>query len=139
MRAPAGLLVSAIAALALAGPADGAPAPVKEGRYAGGSAGFHILMKHWRGTNPFARVYSEELTSCSIGGPAIFDSDTVDANGHLFRLADDSTFVDNAFVVNGRFISSTHIVGKVKWTTTNNCPAGVYKFAFTADRFAPVS
>jgi hypothetical protein len=138
MRAPAVLLVSAIAALALAGPADAAPAPVKEGRYAGGSARFHILMNVTGRTIPLARIYSEDLASCSIAGPAIFDSDTVDANGR-FRLANDSTFVDNAFVVNGRFISSTHIVGKVKWTTSNNCPAGVYKFAFTADRFAPVS
>lgn len=138
MRAPAALLVSAIAALALAGPAGGAPAPVKDGRYAGGSAQFHILMSVSGRSIPFARIYSEELASCSISGPAVFASDAVDANGR-FKLADDSTFADNAFVVKGRFTSSTHIVGKVKWTTTNNCPAGVYKFAFTADRFAPVS
>jgi hypothetical protein len=61
----------------------------------------------------------------------------VDDDGR-FELENDTTFVDNSFKVNARFVSAAHVKGKVKWTTTNDCPAGVYKFDFTADRFAPV-
>jgi hypothetical protein len=138
MRAGAASLCAALAALALAGPAGGAPAPVKDGRYAGGSKEFNVFFNVTDRTIPRMRIYSDELASCAIGGPAVFDSDIVDSNGR-FELEDHTTFPNDSFTIDGRFVSATHVKGKVKWTTTQNCPAGVYKFDFTADRFAPVS
>ncbi len=138
MKTRSSFLISALAALALAGSASGAPAPVKDGRYAGGSKQFHILFNVTNRTIPFARVYSDKLAGCAVGGPAVFDSDEVDAKGR-FKLVDDTTFSDNSFVIKGRFDTATHVTGRVTWTTTDDCPAGVYKFDFAADRFAPAS
>lgn len=138
MRTAAAFAVSVVVAFGFTGSATGAPAPVKDGHYAGGGDKLQVFFDVQNRTIPLMRVRSAKLASCAVDGPAVFDSAVVGADGR-FRLADDTTFPTNAFVVTGRFVSSTHVTGKIRWTTSDNCPAGVYKFAFAADRFAPVN
>jgi hypothetical protein len=131
-------LVLAGAVLAAIGPADAAPTPVKDGRYAGGAKGLLVFFDVESRTIPFARVVSDRLGPCTgINGPAVFDSDTVDSDGR-FSLKDSTTFPGNTLKVAGRFTTSTHVKGKVKWTTTSDCPADTYKFDYRADRYASV-
>lgn len=133
-------ILTASAALALAGPAaGGGQAPVQSGKYAGGSQRFHIYFNVSETRMiPFARVYSNDLQACTgLGGPAVFDSDTVDAAGR-FTLRDDTTHGGQSFKVKGRFLKKNKVRGKVEWTTTSDCPAGTYEFEYRADRYAPV-
>jgi len=53
-------------------------------------------------------------------------------------MKDSSIFPDNTIKVSGRFVHATQVKGKIKWTTTDDCPAGVYRFSFRADRYAAV-
>lgn len=53
-------------------------------------------------------------------------------------MKDAATHAGNVIKVSGRFVSATRVKGKIKWTTTDDCPAGVYEFSFRADRYAPV-
>ena len=133
------LACTALATASLVPAAAGERQPVKDGRYAGGSEGFFIYFKVVDRTVPFGRVYSNQLQSCTgLGGPAVFDSDTIDAKGR-FKLVDDTTHANSDFVVKGRFTGATRAVGKVKWTTTADCPAGTYEFGYRADRYGPVA
>jgi hypothetical protein len=138
-RIAAGALVVA-ALLALAGPAaGGGQAPAQPGRYAGGSDRFQIFFDVTQArTIPFARVFSHDLAECGApSGPAVFDSDTIDAEGR-FTLRDDSTHAGQKFKITGRFVRKDKVRGKVRWMTTDNCPAGTYDFEYRADRYAPV-
>ncbi|MEO8092465.1 MAG: hypothetical protein ABI726_07150 [bacterium] len=127
-----------MAALALAGPASaGGSAPVKDGRYAGGGKRLFVFFDVSNRTIPFARIDSEKLSTCAVDGPAVFDSDTVDAHGR-FVLKDSSTFPNETIKVSGRFVTSTRVRGKIKWTTASNCPAGTYGFDYRADRYGPL-
>ncbi|MGI9019173.1 MAG: hypothetical protein ACR2G3_00490 [Solirubrobacterales bacterium] len=139
MRRCALTLLVVLGALFLAASAPGGgQAPVKDGKYAGGADRFHIYFDVNSRSIPFARVYSHDLQTCNgFGGPAIFGSDVVDGRGR-FTLRDDTTHANNDFKVKGRFIRRNHVVGTVEWTTTDDCPAGIYEFQFKADRFAPV-
>jgi hypothetical protein len=133
-------ILAASAALGLAGPAaGGGQAPVQPGKYAGGSDRFHIYFNVYETRMiPFARVYSLDLQACGApGGPAVFDSDTVDSAGR-FTLRDDVTHAGQSFKITGRFVKKNKVRGKVRWTTTNSCPAGTYDFEYRADRYAPV-
>lgn len=140
MRSRSLIAVFAVAALAFAGAtADAARAPVKDGRYAGGAKRVWVFFEVSNRTIPYARVKIEDMEPCTgIGGPAVFDSDKVDAHGH-FSLRDSTTFPGNTIKVSGRFTTARHVEGNVRWTTTANCPAGTYKFKYNADRYAPAS
>ena len=128
----------AAALLAFAGKAaGGGSVPVKDGRYAGGGRALFVFFNVNARTIPFARVDSDLLSSCAVDGPAVFDSDTVDAAGR-FTLRDTTTFPNEDIKVKGRFVSATRVRGEITWATTSDCPAGTYEFAFRADRYARV-
>jgi hypothetical protein len=133
------LAVALLTAACLAPSAPAAPQPVSDGRYAGGSDGFFIYFQVSNRAIPFARVYSNELQDCTgLGGPAVFGSDTIDGKGR-FKLTDDATHANSDFVVKGRFVRRTRAKGRVKWTTTADCPAGTYAFDYRVDRYGPDS
>ena len=134
-----GAAVTAVAALGIASSAPaGGPQPVKDGRYSGGAKRVFVFFDVNNRTIPFARVYSLQLQACTgLGGPAIFDSDTIDNQGR-FALRDDSTHADSIFRLTGRFTGKTKVEGNLRWETTDNCPAGTYKFKYNARRHAKV-
>jgi hypothetical protein len=133
-------VVVVVAALGLSAPVQGGDqVPVKDGRYAGGGDRTHVYFDVSSRTIPFARVYVADLQPCTgLGGPGIFGSEQIDANGR-FSLRDDDTHADQVLKLTGRFLTRNKVKGKLKWTTTDDCPAGAYKFEYRADRFAPVS
>lgn len=82
MRARSLTALVAVAALACSGSADaGGPAPVKDGRYAGGAKRLFVFFDVTNRTIPFVRVDSERLSSCAVDGPAVFDSARSTATG----------------------------------------------------------
>ena len=141
MRIGVSAILAVSAALVLVSPAvGGGQTPVQPGKYAGGADRFHIYFDVTDTRQiPFARVYSHDLEACGApNGPAVFSSDTVDSAGR-FTLRDSTTHAGQIFKVTGRFVKKNKVRGKVKWTTTNDCPAGTYEFEYRADRYAPLS
>jgi len=128
---------AAILALAVAVPAaDGGPAPVKDGRYAGGAKRLIVFFNVSNREIPSARIRSERLAACASSGPLVLGDGTIDAAGR-FSLKDSTTHADNTIRVSGRFVSPKSVRGKVKWTTADDCPAGTYDFKYRADRHGP--
>lgn len=128
-----------IVSLALVGPAPaGAPQPVKDGRYSGGSTNFFVFFDVKDRTAGVARVHAPELEACTgFGGPGVFDNDLIDDRGK-FKLVDNTTHADNDFTVKGRFVGKARIKGRVIWETADPCPAGTYKFNYAMRRHAKV-
>lgn len=137
MRLRALVALALVTALCLGGSAGaGGPAPVKDGRYAGGAKRLFVFFDVRSRAISYVRVDSEKLSDCAVDGPAVFDLETIDPQGR-FTLKNSTTFPGNTIKVSGRFVTAKRANGTVTWTTTDNCPAGTYTFDFIVDRYAP--